>query len=82
MAGIGVGIAGIVNEKSGGLVKSPSVPSLDGWNIARAFASFRVLAKNDNDSRCFTRAEAFWGAGRGYRNVGWDLRSVRASAEK
>lgn len=69
VAGIGIGLPGIVDPKGGTLVNAPNLPFLNGWNVKNFFKKFKVPAKIDNDSRCFLRAEAAYGAGRGYKQI-------------
>ncbi|MEK7085025.1 MAG: ROK family protein [Patescibacteria group bacterium] len=70
LAGIGIGMPGIVNKKSGKIIKAPHVPSLDGWNAVSAMqARFSVPVKIDNDSRLMLVAEAKFGKARGKKNV-------------
>ena len=67
-AGIGVGIAGVVTN--GPLTQSPHLPRIEGTDVAsllRATVDWRVAV--ENDARCFTLAEARYGAGRGARDV-------------
>jgi len=67
--GIGVGLPGIVDIKRGFSVKALNLPFLNSWQAKKFFKKFRVKTKFDNDSRCFLRAEAFWGAGKKYKNI-------------
>jgi len=67
--GIGVGLPGVVNYATGVFVKAPNLPFLNDWNAKKEFNKFRIPVKFDNDSRCFLRAEAKLGAGRGYKNI-------------
>ncbi len=67
--GIGVGVPGIVEPKKGILVNAPNLPFLNGWNVKNFFRKFSLPVRVDNDSRCFLRAEARYGVGRGYRHI-------------
>ncbi len=69
IAGIGVGLPGIVDMKRGILIKAPNLPFLNGWRAKDFFSRFKIKAKFDNDSRCFLRAEASIGAGKKYKNI-------------
>lgn len=69
LAGIGVGVPGAVDHKTGVIHKAPNLPYLDGWRIAEAFELFSVPVAVDNDSRCFVLAESLWGAGVGYKHI-------------
>jgi len=66
--GIGVGLPGVVGYL-GALVKAPNLPFLNNWNARDFFKKYKISVKFDNDSRCFLRAEAKLGAGRGYKNI-------------
>lgn len=69
ISGVGVGIRGIVDSEKGILIYDKILPFLNGWNIRQFFKKFKAPVRVDNDSRCFLRAEFYWGAGRGYKNV-------------
>ncbi|MBU6414892.1 ROK family protein [Patescibacteria group bacterium] len=69
LSGIGVGLPGIVDVKRGILVKAPNLPFLNGWNAKKFFRKFSSAVAIDNDSRCFVRAEAAYGAARDYKNI-------------
>ncbi|MEK7636445.1 MAG: ROK family protein [Patescibacteria group bacterium] len=69
VVGIGIGAPGIVDPKRGILMHAPNLLFLNGWNIKRFFKKFKVPIKIDNDSRCFLRAEAFAGAGKGKKYI-------------
>lgn len=69
IAGIGVGLPGIVDPRKGVFVNAPNLPFLNGWNVKNFFKKFKVPVKMDNDSRCFLRAEAWYGAGRGFKQI-------------
>jgi len=66
--GIGIGLPGVVGYL-GVLVKAPNLPFLNNWNTRDFFKKYKISVKFDNDSRCFLRAEAKLGAGRGYKNI-------------
>lgn len=69
ITGIGVGVPGIIDPKKGTLVSAPNMPFLNGWNVKNFFRKFRVPVRADNDSRCFLRAEARYGVGRGFKQI-------------
>ena len=69
LTGIGAGIAGIIDIKSGIVIKAPNISFLDKWRVKKYFAQFSKRVKIDNDSRCFLRGEAFLGAGKNYKNI-------------
>ncbi len=66
---LGFGIAGVMTA-GGPLTQSPHLPLLEGMDVAavvREVADVPVTA--ENDARCFTLAEARFGAARGARDV-------------
>lgn len=69
IAGIGIGVPGIVDSKRNILVHASNPPFLKNWGPKNILRSLRVPIRIDNDSRCFLRSEAFLGAGRGYKNI-------------
>ncbi len=69
IAGIGIGLPGIVDLKRGILIKAPNLPFLNNWQAGKFFSKFKVKTKFDNDSRCFIIGEFMLGAGRNYKNI-------------
>ena len=69
IAGIGIGVPGIIDQKTGVIEKAPNVPWLDGWRLADMWETQGVPVAVENDSRCFVLAESMWGAGAGYKNI-------------
>lgn len=68
LAGLGFGTAGVVTD--GPLTQSPHLPRIEGTNVAELVRSaMRCAVTVENDARCFTLAEARYGAGRGAREV-------------
>ena len=63
---VGIGIAGVLDYKSGCILNSPNLKLFEGLCLKK------FLNKNvrfDNDVNCFLRAEAELGAARGYKNA-------------
>jgi glucokinase len=70
VAGIGIGVAGVLNYSEKRVLYSPSIPIIDNEKIAEQLEEkFKLPALMDNDTNCFTRAEALIGAGRKYGNI-------------
>lgn len=69
LIGIGVGIAGIIDIKSGIVIKAPNLSFLDKWKAKKYFSQFSKKVKIDNDSRCFLIAEKTMGSGKKYNNA-------------
>ena len=68
LAGVGLGTAGVV--RPGPLSQCSNLPRLNGLDIAEALRSSTALPVSiENDARCFTLAEARYGAARGARHV-------------
>lgn len=68
---IGVGVAGQVDHEHGILRTSPNLPKdLKGLRLAKIMErEFRLPVVMENDARCFTLAEATYGAGKKYDRV-------------
>jgi glucokinase len=68
LAGLGLGTAGVV--RPGPLSQCSNLPRLNGFDIEEALRSATALPVSiENDARCFTLAEARYGAARGARHV-------------
>jgi glucokinase len=69
LAGLGVGAAGVVTD--GPLTQAPHLPRIEGTNVAEIVADAmpECAVKVENDARCFTLAEARYGAARGARDA-------------
>lgn len=67
-AGLGLGTAGVV--RFGPLAQCSNLPKLNGLDLAEALRSWTALpVAIENDARCFTLAEARYGAARGAKHV-------------
>lgn len=67
---VGISIAGVIDQKTGILIRSVNLPQFEKKSIERLVRKqFLVPIKIDNDARCFLRAEATLGAVKKYRNV-------------
>lgn len=70
VAGVGVGVPGIVDRATGRVRVSPTVPVLNGVDVAAEVARRTGLpAFADNDANASALAEALRGAGRGARDL-------------
>lgn len=68
LAALGLGTAGVV--RPGPLSQCSNLPRLNGFDIEEALRSATALPVSiENDARCFTLAEARYGAARGARHV-------------
>jgi glucokinase len=68
---IGIGFAGVVDHKSGIVVKAPNFPDdTENFAITKELSSeFPLPIYLDNDVNCFCLSEAKFGAGVGYESV-------------
>ena len=69
IAGIGIGLPGIIDIRKGVLIKASNLPFLKKWPAKEFFLKFNKNIAIDNDSRCFLRAETILGAGEKYKDV-------------
>lgn len=69
VSGIGIGLPGVIDVKNNILIKAPNLPFLKNWRAGDFFKKWNKNIKTDNDSRCFLRAEAMFGAGKGFKNI-------------
>ena len=63
---VGIGVAGVLDYKSGQILNSPNIKFLEGLSLKKLF---HRNIRFDNDVNCFLRAEARLGAARGYKHV-------------
>ncbi|MDR3642119.1 MAG: ROK family protein [Candidatus Doudnabacteria bacterium] len=69
IAGVGIGMAGLVDSKSGIVRHSPNIKYIKDFNLVNLFKLNGVKKiKIDNDASCFARAELLTGQGRGSQN--------------
>jgi len=65
---VGIGVPGIVDSRSGSIVRLPNIPGSESFPITkRVTADIRVPTIVDNDANCFAYAESVKGVGRGHR---------------
>ena len=70
LAGIGLGLAGIVDAHKGRIIRSPHMPFLNGVMITKRLKKrFRAPTLLENDARAFTLGEANEGVGQGHQIV-------------
>jgi glucokinase len=70
LKGIGIGIAGMIDHKTGYIIKSPNIPILDGMNfIEKLKEKYNFPVFLDNDTNCCLRAEVLRGSAYGRKNV-------------
>jgi glucokinase len=70
IAGLGLGIPGVIDKDKKIILKCPNLPLLDRVNlISKIKESLELKTAMDNDANCFVRAEALKGAGKNYKNI-------------
>jgi len=70
IAGIGVGVAGVLNYEEGRVLGSPNIPIIDGLKLAAKLEErINLPIFLDNDANCFVRAEAELGVGKNNKNI-------------
>lgn len=68
--GIGCGIIGVLDAKTGTILMADNLRILNGFNIKKWLSKkFGLEVRIDNDSRSFTRGEYLFGSGRGFKNI-------------
>lgn len=68
--GVGLGIAGVINYAETKVLGAPNTPIIEGVEVGKKLEEMlHTPVRMDNDSSCFTRAEALMGAGKGYNSV-------------
>jgi glucokinase len=68
--GIGIGVPGMINQKTGQMLICPLLPFLEGYNLKKAIhKKFKIKTEIDNDVTAATIAEARYGMGKGHKNI-------------
>ncbi len=63
---IGIAVPGLVDEKTGTVLRCPNLPAFNGLNLKR---ELRKNVRIGNDAKCFLKAEMEVGVGKGCRNI-------------
>lgn len=67
---IGVGMPGFMNTESGEILQINNIPSFRGFSVKKAIEKrFNLPAFQNNDANCFALGEAYYGAGKNFRNM-------------
>jgi glucokinase len=70
VSGIGIGIPGQVDAKTGKIFGLPNLPTLEGKMIGEMIKKmFEIPVYIDNDAKVFVRGEAIIGAGKAFSNI-------------
>jgi glucokinase len=68
--GIGICAPGPLDPTTGVVINPPNLPCWRNYPLAAEVAgTYRVPVKVENDANAAALAEAYWGAGRGYRHI-------------
>lgn len=68
--GIGLGVAGWIDDGEGKILTSPNIPLFDGVKLGKMLAErIEIPVKIENDANCFVLAETLLGAGKKYDSV-------------
>lgn len=68
--GIGIAVAGILNQKKDRVLVSPNLKFLKNIPLAKILQkTFKIPIKMENDANCFTLSEAILGAGKNYKTA-------------
>ena len=70
VVGIGIGMPGFMDTKSGEILLINNIPSFRGFSVKQAVEKkFGLPVLQNNDANCFALGEAWFGAGKGYDNL-------------
>lgn len=67
IAGIGVGMAGLMDQKRNTLLYSPNLKFIHNFDFSRLFPAAGKI-RTDNDANCFALAESLLGQGKNFSN--------------
>ncbi|MFC2090478.1 ROK family protein [Bacteroidota bacterium] len=67
---IGVGVPGILNVKKGEIIAINNIPAFNGCKLKEFLTKkYSLPVYINNDANCFALSEAYFGAGKGFRNI-------------
>jgi glucokinase len=67
---IGIGVPGILNVEEGKIISINNIREFNGFNIKEPVAKkYGLPTFINNDANCFTLSEAYFGAGKKYKNI-------------
>jgi glucokinase len=68
--GIGIGMPGFMDAESGEILLINNIPSFNGFSVKKAVENeFDQQVFQSNDANCFALGEAWFGAGKKYKNL-------------
>lgn len=70
VVGIGIGMPGFMDAESGIVFQINNIPAFNGFSVKKAVeAHYNLPAFQNNDANCFALGEAYFGAGKPFRNM-------------
>jgi glucokinase len=70
VVGIGIGMPGFMDGETGEILLINNIPSFNGFSVKQTVeAEFKLPVFQSNDANCFALGEAWFGAGKGIRNM-------------
>jgi len=70
VVGIGIGMPGFMDTRSGEILRINNIPSFNGFSVKPAVEKrFGLPVFQNNDANCFALGETWFGAGKGYENL-------------
>lgn len=66
VAGVGIGVAGIIDRENQMVIQSPNLPSIDGYRFTDLGLSLSIVV--ENDANCAALGEKWMGAGREFKS--------------
>src|SRR5689334_1698162 len=69
ISGIGIGIPGLVDRKSGKILVTPNLDFLNGVDLRQVLSKYKKKLAFENDVKCMMVSESKLGAARGKKNV-------------
>ncbi|MCK4746253.1 MAG: ROK family protein, partial [Bacteroidales bacterium] len=70
VVGIGIGMPGFMDTESGEILAINNIPAFRGFSIKKAVEKrFNLPVFQNNDANCFALGEAYFGAGKEFRNM-------------
>lgn len=70
VVGIGIGMPGFMDTESGEILQINNIPSFKGFSVKRAVSEkYDLPAFQNNDANCFALGEAYYGAGKPFKNM-------------
>lgn len=70
VVGIGIGMPGFMDAESGEIFAINNIPAFKGVSVKKAVENkFGLPTFQNNDANCFALGEAYFGAGKGFKNM-------------